>query len=76
VSDTEGPRRPSHIVPTIQTNPHYAEALQLQGAQLHGAKLYLTDLDHAQLQGAVYDLLTAWPPDFDPREAGAIHQKS
>jgi hypothetical protein len=27
VSDTEGPRRPSHIVPTIQTNPHYAEAL-------------------------------------------------
>ena len=48
---------------------------QLQGAQLHGAKLYLTDLDHAQFQGAVYDPGTAWPPYFDPNEAGAtLHE--
>ena len=51
----------------------WLDGAQLQGAQLHGAKLY-TDLDHAQLQGAVYDPGTAWPPYFDPNAAGAIRQ--
>jgi hypothetical protein len=60
----------------------------LRGADLRGANLCAADLSDAKLlaadlrdtllraanfEGALYDNSTAWPDDFDPVAAGAIH---
>jgi Pentapeptide repeats (8 copies) len=46
---------------------------QLRGAHLEAASLLtVTDLDQAQLEGALADDETVWPEGFNPREAGVI----
>jgi hypothetical protein len=52
---------------------------RLLNADLRCANLCATDLSEAQLHGAllsgaVYDEVTRWPSDFDPRAAGAVPQ--
>lgn len=45
----------------------------LRGAKLHGADFFnAKNLETAKLQGAEYDDDTAWPSNFDPKEAGAV----
>lgn len=45
--------------------------VNLRGADLRGADLRETKLYQADLSHAVYDGLTRWPADFDPRSSGA-----
>lgn len=52
-------------------NLHEAD---VSDADLSGADLSRANLTGADLRGALYDAVTAWPDDFDPESAGAIHQ--